>query len=504
MEDLKTALGEVYESQAIFEDSQIDPFSLPAIIEGSFVPSRLPEEGVVMFDGQCFEHLFSPTTILSTIGAMPRSLLFVIDVSGSMKGSKLDDAKAALSTIIDNLEDVDVFGVQTFSTAGTNDLWGPNVATADNKLDAVRFVYGLQAAGFTNIEEALVDGIKLSLETSSMASSNEDVVPVLLFLTDGQATSGITDPTRITRNVLLANEERGVKLFCLAFGADADFGLISAIALQNGGIAERVYDGYGDSAAQMEGFFWDEFGSVLLSNLNFEIKGSDKITTTTTTTKSSFPVLADGSEVVMRGLLAHEGSDGIEVATNADSVYGFMTWSTTSSVDNQISHCYQSFAHTRVKELLQFRDAANLIGWDMAPFTPLTSECTYDLASCAESEAVSTALAGGLVWPGLTALVTLEDTNCQSFSNLPMCYDDGMGDTEYEGAHDGGEYSNEGPAVPTAQSPSSWTGADCGSGLICDRAAASPPPTSNNILTCIWATIISTTFIAVSIITWSF
>lgn len=184
----------------------------------------------------------------------------------------------------------------------------------------------------------------------------------------------------------------------------------------------------------------------------------------------------------MRGLVAHEGREGIEVVTSADSVDGFMTWSTTSAVDTQISHCYQSFAHSRVKELLQFRDAVILLGRDMEPFSPLTPEYYLftSLASCAESEAVSTALAGGLVWPGLTALVTLADTNCQSFGNIPICCDDGMGDMENEG---GGEDSTAAHSPPP---PSPWTPTDSDSGptWTADNGgyvgayvpAASPPP----------------------------
>ncbi|NIV32994.1 MAG: VWA domain-containing protein, partial [Anaerolineae bacterium] len=46
-----------------------------------------------------------------------KDVLLVLDVSGSMRGEKIDQAKEALSFVLDNLNDEDRFNIIAFSTS---------------------------------------------------------------------------------------------------------------------------------------------------------------------------------------------------------------------------------------------------------------------------------------------------------------------------------------------------------------------------------------------------
>lgn len=77
---------------------------LPRLLRGYYDPGPLPANGLLLLDstGTCFVQLFNPPDILlSTAGPLPRNIVFVIDVSGSMLGQKLLDAKEESDAILD-------------------------------------------------------------------------------------------------------------------------------------------------------------------------------------------------------------------------------------------------------------------------------------------------------------------------------------------------------------------------------------------------------------------
>ena len=59
-----------------------------------------------------FVHFFAP----DYLQALPKHVVFVLDVSGSMYGTKLVQLKDAMMTILDDLSEQDYFNILTFST----------------------------------------------------------------------------------------------------------------------------------------------------------------------------------------------------------------------------------------------------------------------------------------------------------------------------------------------------------------------------------------------------
>jgi Ca-activated chloride channel homolog len=116
----------------------------------------------------------------------PRDVTVVLDVSGSMSGEKLDQAKAALRGLLATLSGDDRFRLVSFSNAVhvLSDDWEPATGVALTRARA--WVDDLVADGGTNIGEALDEAFRLP--------SPEGRLPVVLFVTDGLPTVGEQSP----------------------------------------------------------------------------------------------------------------------------------------------------------------------------------------------------------------------------------------------------------------------------------------------------------------------
>jgi Ca-activated chloride channel homolog len=109
---------------------------------------------------------------------LPREVVFVIDNSGSMGGTSIAQAKAALLYALSRLQPNDRFNVIRFDN--TMDVLFPDVVSADNEhlARANAFVTALQAAGGTE----MIPPMRAAL-TDHHADGN--TVRQVVFLTDG-------------------------------------------------------------------------------------------------------------------------------------------------------------------------------------------------------------------------------------------------------------------------------------------------------------------------------
>lgn len=190
--------------------------------------------------------------------------------------------------------------------------------------------------------------------------------------------------------------------------------LLLAIAIQNGGRAVRIYEGFGDAVSQMDLFYQQELGQIMLSDIGISYDFGDVVISESTVTK--FPVLAAGSEIVVRGKVdsnLYASSGALQSIINANSAVGPKEWTSEYPIINDetlSSDCRSSFAQARIVELLEYRDAERAVGDDLFGASFVRTQTT---SSSFEEQARETALNAQLVWPGLTALVTLENTSCQ-------------------------------------------------------------------------------------------
>merc|ERR1719411_550133 len=97
---------------------------------------------------------------------------------------------------------------------------------------------------------------------------------MIIFLTDGEPTTGVTSHEEIVQNVQTENELAKVPIFGLAFGDGADFNLISEISSHNRGFARRIYES-GNSFQQLENFY-NEISDPKLKNVQFKYIANGK------------------------------------------------------------------------------------------------------------------------------------------------------------------------------------------------------------------------------------
>ncbi|XP_030277664.1 inter-alpha-trypsin inhibitor heavy chain H6 isoform X2 [Sparus aurata] len=246
---------------------------------------------IQVYDGY-FVHYFAPRGL----PVVPKDVIFVIDVSGSMIGTKIKQTKQAMSTILGDLREGDHFNIITFSDKVHTWRKGRTVrATRQNVRDAKDFVRRIIAEGWTNINAALLSAAQLVNPSSSTSSKLGSFrrVPLVIFLTDGEATIGVTAGDTILNNAKKALGS--ASLFGLAFGDDADFLLLKRLALDNRGLARMVYED-ADAALQLKGFY-DEVASPLLSDIQLSYLDDQAYDIT----RSLFPNYFQGSELVVAG-----------------------------------------------------------------------------------------------------------------------------------------------------------------------------------------------------------
>ncbi|XP_063797400.1 inter-alpha-trypsin inhibitor heavy chain H3-like isoform X2 [Pseudophryne corroboree] len=237
-----------------------------------------------------FVHYFAP----ASLQRMPKNVVFVIDRSGSMHGDKIKQAQEAFIKILDDVPREDRFGILLFDDKVN--VWRKKLlkATPANISKAKEFVLSIDARGGTDINKALLDAAKMLTDAAVTNEQSEVRASILLFLSDGDPTSGITNHKQIIENL---KQSLGGKatLYCLGFGSDVDYNFLEKLSLENGGLARRIYED-SDSALQLQGFY-NEVAHPMLLNINLEYLDNsvDHVT------QSSFRHYYQGSEIIVAG-----------------------------------------------------------------------------------------------------------------------------------------------------------------------------------------------------------
>lgn len=193
----------------------------------------------------------------------------------------------------------------------------------------------------------------------------EPRIPLIIFLTDGEPTSGVTAGSRILINAQQALKGT-ISLFGLAFGDDADYGLLRRLSLENRGVARRIYED-ADATLQLKGFY-DEIASPLLYDV--ELSYLDGVAEDLT--ENLFPNYFQGSELVVVGRVK-PGASKLQVRTTGQGQEGPLNLENDISTNtteaapfgclgeiNKIGHFVQRlWAYFTIQDLLQARFRAN-------------------------------------------------------------------------------------------------------------------------------------------------
>ncbi len=121
--------------------------------------------------------LLPPNETIADSVVMPRELIFVIDTSGSMHGTSIEQAKRALLLALDGLKPADRFNVIQFNSV-TRSIFPHSVMADPGYIRTAKaYVRGLKADGGTNMRPAL--------EAALRSAASETHLRQIVFMTDG-------------------------------------------------------------------------------------------------------------------------------------------------------------------------------------------------------------------------------------------------------------------------------------------------------------------------------
>ncbi|XP_022990257.1 uncharacterized protein LOC111487191 [Cucurbita maxima] len=180
---------------------------------------------------------------LSQFSRTPRApvdLVTVLDISGSMAGTKLALLKRAMGFVIQNLSSSDRLSVIAFSSTARR-LFPLRRMTDTGRQQALQAVNSLVANGGTNIAEGLRKGAKIMEDRRE-----KNAVSSIILLSDGQDTytvsgSGVNQPQPNYQLLLPLSmhtkDESGfqIPVHSFGFGADHDASSMHSISEISGG-----------------------------------------------------------------------------------------------------------------------------------------------------------------------------------------------------------------------------------------------------------------------------
>ena len=207
-----------------------DPVVFYGLSERDFGLDLLTYRDAQKGDGY-FLALIAPKRDWKNEAELQKSIHFVLDTSGSMQGQKMDQARGALRFFLQSLRPSDHFNVVPFSTEARPFYPAPVVADEKHVADALEQAKGLEARGGTNIHDAL---------TQALAAPTADGrVPIVVFLTDGMPTVGVTDDKGLLGACRKANAA-GARVFVFGVGHDVNTRLLDTLAEENRGARDYV------------------------------------------------------------------------------------------------------------------------------------------------------------------------------------------------------------------------------------------------------------------------
>lgn len=129
--------------------------------------------------------LVPPTKTKSNVSSIPREVLFMLDISGSMQGPSIEQAKSALILGMENLSPDDTFNIVAFNSQANAYWQSARRATPSNIINARQYIHRLQANGGTEMSAALSLALKSPREPEYAPYSNETRLKQVIFITDG-------------------------------------------------------------------------------------------------------------------------------------------------------------------------------------------------------------------------------------------------------------------------------------------------------------------------------
>lgn len=195
--------------------------------------------------------------------AVKRELTLVLDRSGSMGGEKIEQVREAAMQIISALRDNDLFNIITYNDAVDVFSKEPVLKNADSAAKARQYISEITALGGTNIHDALTEALRQKPAAGYM--------PMVIFLTDGCPTVGITSESAI-REAAKKGNAGNRRIFTFGVGYDVNAPLLDGIAADSR--AATTYVLPKENVEVKVGQVFKRLAGPVLSDIALEIRDS--------------------------------------------------------------------------------------------------------------------------------------------------------------------------------------------------------------------------------------
>lgn len=278
-----------------------------------------------------------------------KTVVFVIDRSGSMSGEKIEQAKAALKFVLNSLRPGDLFNIVAYDDAV--ETFRPELQKFDDdtRAAALGFAEGIFAGGSTNIDAAL----RTTLEQLTDSSRPSYV----LFLTDGQPTAGEQNEAKLVEIAKNANQVRA-RIFAFGLGYDVNSRLLDKLV--RGNFGQSVYVRPDEDIESHVSRLYNRIESPVLTDVQIEFafdteSAADAPAPVTRTYPQAPYDLFAGEQLIVVGRYRQAGAAKVTIRGSVDGQsqeYEFPVEFVDRSNDEKYAFAEKLWAVRRVGELI--------------------------------------------------------------------------------------------------------------------------------------------------------
>jgi Ca-activated chloride channel family protein len=282
-----------------------------------------------------------------------KTIIFVVDQSGSMVGEKIRQAREAAKFIVNNLQQDDLFNiivydsqVKTFSP----ELLRYNQASRSK---ALGFINSINAGGMTNIKDAL--------ESAMNMISSDEMPAYVVFMTDGLPTVGETNEMKIAVACQQANKHRA-RLINLGVGYDVNSRLLDRLARENNGQSEFIAPE--EDLERVASRIFARISAPVLSNVEFNFEAKDWEESKGKPVQQLYPAalndLFAGNQIVLVGRYQTSGDVTLKISGQTSVKekchLEFQTSLANKGSDDRQKFVAQLWAARRIGEIIDLMD----------------------------------------------------------------------------------------------------------------------------------------------------
>ncbi|XP_028302259.1 inter-alpha-trypsin inhibitor heavy chain H3-like [Gouania willdenowi] len=281
-----------------------------------------------------FVHFFSPPDL----ARVPKNVVFVNDISGSMGGTKIAQTRDAMVAILNDLHEEDHFAIILFDSRIITWRKTLTKATKENVVKAIDYVKKIEEKGSTNINAAVLKAVNMLKKERLQGNLPERSADMIILLTDGMPNHGVSVTSVIQHNVQTAIGGN-MSLFSLGFGNNVAYSFLNVLSKQNNGLARRIYEA-SDAVLQLQGFYEEVSSPLLLEvDLRYPDNEVDQLT------QNHHSQLFNGSEIVVAGQLKNDMNNFIVEVLAQGPEEDFQVKGRATAPDWNIMYPHQNYIY---------------------------------------------------------------------------------------------------------------------------------------------------------------